>query len=230
VLRLTSIVTSRGNTLDVATIRPDGEVAGPPVLLLHPINMRKECWLGLLPVLAGAIGLGVAAGLPGRVLSVTGLGSAIEPHPDRHPDPAGGVLGGRERVAGGRTVPGAVADRRARRHGLDRGRRGHRPEARRAPPDAVRRGPPADDRGRRRRAGAPRSAPALCGRSRARALTSWVPSTTSPRSGVGRRGIRGPARSGRARRPSPPTGARRRPRPATRSRARAPAAPPRRCA
>ena len=86
-LRLTSIVTSRGNTLDVATIRPDGEVAGPPVLLLHPINMRKECWLGLLPVLAGAIGLGVAAGLPGRVLSVTGLGSAIEPHPDPSVEP-----------------------------------------------------------------------------------------------------------------------------------------------
>jgi pimeloyl-ACP methyl ester carboxylesterase len=138
VLRMTSVVTSRGNTLDVATIRPDGEVAGPPVLLLHPINLRKECWLGLLPVLAadracvlvdlaghgdstdeatfslqawvtdcvevvehlgldvlhvmggslgGAIGLGVTAGLPGRVLSVTGLGSAIEPHPDPTVEP-----------------------------------------------------------------------------------------------------------------------------------------------
>jgi 3-oxoadipate enol-lactonase len=133
VLRLTSVHTSRGNTLDVATIRPDRDAAGPPLLLLHPINMRKECWLGLLPVLAadracvlvdlaghgdstdeatfslqawatdcvelvehlgldvlhvmggslgGAIGLGVAVGLPGRVLSVTGLGSAVEPHPD----------------------------------------------------------------------------------------------------------------------------------------------------
>lgn len=137
-LRLTSIGTSRGNTLDVATICPDGGAPGPPLLLLHPINMRKECWLGMTPVLAadracvlvdlaghgdssdeatfslqawvtdclevvehlglgvlhvmggslgGAIALGVAAGLPGRVLSVTGLGSAIEPHPDPGVEP-----------------------------------------------------------------------------------------------------------------------------------------------
>jgi len=133
VLRLTSIRTSRGNTLDVAMVFPEGDTTAPPLLLLHPINMRKEYWLGMLPVLAadracvlvdlaghgdssdeatfslqawvtdclevvehlglgvlhvmggslgGAIALGVAAGLPGRVLSVTGLGSAIEPHPD----------------------------------------------------------------------------------------------------------------------------------------------------
>lgn len=137
-LRLTSIDTSRGNTLDVAVVSPEGEAVGPPLLLLHPINMRKECWLGLLPALAadrdcvqvdlaghgdstdeatfslqgwvadcievveqlglgvlhvmggslgGAIALGVTAGLPGRVLSVTGLGSAIEPHPDPAVEP-----------------------------------------------------------------------------------------------------------------------------------------------
>lgn len=138
VLRLTTVDTSRGNTLDVAMIAPDGEAAGPPVLLVHPINMRKECWLGMLPSLAadrtcvlvdlaghgdstdeadfslqawvtdcievvehlglgvlhvmggslgGAICLGVAAGLAGRTLSVTGLGSAIEPHPDPGVEP-----------------------------------------------------------------------------------------------------------------------------------------------
>ena len=52
-LRLSSIETSRGNALSVATVSPFG-VAGPrpAVLLIHPINMRKECWLGLLPALA----------------------------------------------------------------------------------------------------------------------------------------------------------------------------------
>jgi len=181
VLRLTTVDTSRGNTVDVATIAADGGAAGPPVLLLHPINMRKECWLGLLPVLAadrpcilvdlaghgdssdeadfslhgwvtdclqvverlglgvlhvmggslgGAIGLGVAAGLPGQVLSVTGLGSAIAPHPDPGVEPpapaddaaAEGLFDGLAREA---VAPGAdeaivwTVRRLTNRHGAD---------------------------------------------------------------------------------------------------------------
>ncbi|TDC50008.1 alpha/beta hydrolase [Jiangella ureilytica] len=127
-LRLSSIETSRGNALSVATVSPTG-LAGnrSAVLLVHPINMRKECWLGLLPALAaertcvlvdlaghgestdddfsieawvadcvdlveqlglsdlhvvggslgGAIAIGLAAALPDRIRSITGLGSAV---------------------------------------------------------------------------------------------------------------------------------------------------------
>jgi len=103
----------------------------PAVLLIHPINLRKECWLGLLPALAaerpcvlvdlaghgestdddfsldawvadcldvvdrlgladvhvvggslgGAIAVGLAAALPDRVRSVTGLGSSVASDP-----------------------------------------------------------------------------------------------------------------------------------------------------
>ncbi|HWM72250.1 MAG TPA: alpha/beta fold hydrolase, partial [Nocardioides sp.] len=179
--RLTSIDTSRGNTLDVAVVSPEGKAAGPPVLLLHPINMRKECWLGMLPVLAtdracvlvdlaghgdssddatfslqawvtdcldvvdhlglgvlhvmggslgGAIALGVAAGLPGRVLSVTGLGSAIEPHPDpglEPPEPEDGAAAEElfDSLAREAVAPGAdesivrTVRRLTNRHGAD---------------------------------------------------------------------------------------------------------------
>lgn len=53
-LRLSSLETSRGNILSVATVSPRGTAGAsrPAVLLVHPINMRKECWLGLLPTLA----------------------------------------------------------------------------------------------------------------------------------------------------------------------------------
>ncbi|MBO9521336.1 MAG: alpha/beta hydrolase [Nocardioidaceae bacterium] len=52
-LRLEEVTTSRGNVLDVATIAAEGRGrARPPVLLIHPINMRKECWLGVVPDLA----------------------------------------------------------------------------------------------------------------------------------------------------------------------------------
>ena len=53
-LRLASFDTSRGNALSVATLSPDAAAGSalPAVLLIHPINMRKECWLGLLPALA----------------------------------------------------------------------------------------------------------------------------------------------------------------------------------
>ena len=55
------------------------------------LEVVEHLGLGVLHVmggsLGGAIALGVAAGLPGRVLSVTGLGSAIEPHPDPGVEP-----------------------------------------------------------------------------------------------------------------------------------------------
>jgi 3-oxoadipate enol-lactonase len=55
VLRLRSVRTSRGNTLSVQVVGPTATDVAPStaVLLLHPINMRKEGWLGLLPALAG---------------------------------------------------------------------------------------------------------------------------------------------------------------------------------
>ncbi|WP_116953200.1 alpha/beta fold hydrolase [Jiangella endophytica] len=131
-LRLGSIETSRNNALSVATVSPaDSADARPAVLLVHPINMRKECWLGLVPALAaertcvlvdlaghgestdddfsleawvadcvdvvsqleladlhvvggslgGAIAVGIAAALPHRVRSITGLGSAVVSDP-----------------------------------------------------------------------------------------------------------------------------------------------------
>ncbi|WP_053206642.1 alpha/beta fold hydrolase [Jiangella muralis] len=138
-LRLSTIRTTRGNSLSVATVSPlrDG-AARPPILLLHPINMRKECWLGLLPALAaerscvlvdlaghgestdddfsldawvsdcvdvvrsldltdphvaggslgGAIAVGLAAALPDRVRSVTGLGSSVASATGDSPAPA----------------------------------------------------------------------------------------------------------------------------------------------
>jgi pimeloyl-ACP methyl ester carboxylesterase len=143
VLRLSSLETSRGNVLSVVTVAPAVAAgpARPAVLLVHPINMRKECWLGLLPALAmertcvlvdlaghgestdddfsieawvadgvdvieqlgladlhvvggslgGAIAIGLAAALPGRIRSITGLGSAVAPHagePASPPAPA----------------------------------------------------------------------------------------------------------------------------------------------
>jgi pimeloyl-ACP methyl ester carboxylesterase len=133
-MRLGSVVTSRGNVLRVSCV--DGRAASgrerPPVVLVHPINLRKECWLGLLPALAadrgcvlvdlaghgestddeafsldawvadctevveglgldelhvvggslgGAIAIGLAAALPDRIRSITGLGSSVAPHP-----------------------------------------------------------------------------------------------------------------------------------------------------
>lgn len=52
-LRLRSIETSRDNSIGVTTVSPaNGADERPAVLLIHPINMRKECWLGLLPALA----------------------------------------------------------------------------------------------------------------------------------------------------------------------------------
>ncbi|SEE68755.1 alpha/beta fold hydrolase [Jiangella alba] len=137
-MRLSTVRTGRGNTLSVATVSPPGGVGAAPLLLLHPINMRKECWLGLLPALAaeracvlvdlaghgestdddfslsawvddcadvvrllgltglhvaggslgGAIAVGVAAALPDRVRSVTGLGSSVASEPGDSPAPA----------------------------------------------------------------------------------------------------------------------------------------------
>lgn len=54
-LRLKTVRTSRGNTLSVQVVGPVATDVAPStaVLLLHPINMRKESWLGLLPALAG---------------------------------------------------------------------------------------------------------------------------------------------------------------------------------
>jgi len=133
-LRLDVLETSRGNALSVAIVSPGGTVGDlrSAVLLVHPINMRKECWLGLVPALAaertcvlvdlaghgestdddfsiegwvsdcvdvveqlelhdlhvvggslgGAIAVGVAAAVPERIRSITGLGSSVAPHPD----------------------------------------------------------------------------------------------------------------------------------------------------
>jgi len=139
VLRLHSLDTARGNTVSVAAVSTGGTggTPRPPVLLVHPINMRKECWLGLLPTLAaerpcvlldlaghgesadddfsiegwvadcvdvveqlgvedlhvaggslgGAIAIGIAATLPDRVRSITGLGSSVAPGPGEQVDP-----------------------------------------------------------------------------------------------------------------------------------------------
>jgi pimeloyl-ACP methyl ester carboxylesterase len=139
VLRLASLDTTRGNALSVTTLSAEevAEASRPAVLLIHPINMRKECWLGLLPSLAaertcvlldlaghgestdddfsieawvsdcvdvieqlglaalhvvggslgGAIAVGIAAALPDRIRSITGLGSTVAPDPGDAAEP-----------------------------------------------------------------------------------------------------------------------------------------------
>jgi 3-oxoadipate enol-lactonase len=52
-LRYGTLRTRRGNDIAFAAIGPDRRDGNAPVLLLHPINLRKECWLGLVPALAG---------------------------------------------------------------------------------------------------------------------------------------------------------------------------------
>ncbi|MCP9950915.1 alpha/beta fold hydrolase [Actinomadura madurae] len=57
-LRYGTLRTRRGNDVAYAVLgtdRRDGvaDAGGAPVFLVHPINLRKECWLGLLPALSG---------------------------------------------------------------------------------------------------------------------------------------------------------------------------------
>ncbi len=127
-LRYRTVRTSRETELSVLALGPDDGGEQEPVLLVHPINLRKECWLDLVRVLGadrlyvvpdlaghgesgddpdaglagwvadcldvvaaaglerfhvvggslgGTIALCLAGELPGRVLSVTAMGSAL---------------------------------------------------------------------------------------------------------------------------------------------------------
>ncbi|MFI6289096.1 alpha/beta fold hydrolase [Streptomyces sp. NPDC051018] len=52
-LRYGTVRTRRDTTLIYTAIGSGSGEGGPsPVLLLHPINLRKECWLGVVPALA----------------------------------------------------------------------------------------------------------------------------------------------------------------------------------
>ncbi|HEX4816647.1 MAG TPA: alpha/beta hydrolase [Nonomuraea sp.] len=52
-LRYGTVRTRRGNTIAFA-VHGSGDTAGrAPIFLVHPINLRKECWLDLVPALAG---------------------------------------------------------------------------------------------------------------------------------------------------------------------------------
>ncbi|MEU8250574.1 alpha/beta hydrolase [Nonomuraea sp. NPDC048916] len=51
-LRYGTVRTRRGNDIAFAAIGPDAVDGGAPVFLVHPINMRKESWLGIVPSLA----------------------------------------------------------------------------------------------------------------------------------------------------------------------------------
>lgn len=68
--RCGTLPTRRGNDVAFAAVgadRLDGTEpgGGAPIFLVHPINLRKECWLGLVPALAGDR-LCVAVDLPGH--------------------------------------------------------------------------------------------------------------------------------------------------------------------
>jgi 3-oxoadipate enol-lactonase len=127
-LRYRTVRTRRDTGLSVLALGPDDGGVREPVLLVHPINLRKECWLDLVRVLGadrlcvapdlaghgesgddpdaglagwvadcldvvaaagldrfhvvggslgGTIALCLASELPGRVLSVTAIGSAL---------------------------------------------------------------------------------------------------------------------------------------------------------
>jgi pimeloyl-ACP methyl ester carboxylesterase len=51
-LRHQTVRTRRGNDIAFTVIGPPGGGTEPPVFFVHPINLRKECWLGLVPRLA----------------------------------------------------------------------------------------------------------------------------------------------------------------------------------
>lgn len=51
-LRYGTIRTRRDNAVVYASVGPDGAGSRAPVVFIHPINLRKECWFGMLPALA----------------------------------------------------------------------------------------------------------------------------------------------------------------------------------
>jgi pimeloyl-ACP methyl ester carboxylesterase len=51
-LRYGTIRTRRDNAIVYATVGPDDGGSRAPVVLIHPINLRKECWFGMVPALA----------------------------------------------------------------------------------------------------------------------------------------------------------------------------------
>ena len=51
-IRFGTVITRRGNDVSYVAVGPDGG-GKAPVLLVHPINLRKECWTDLVRVLAG---------------------------------------------------------------------------------------------------------------------------------------------------------------------------------
>ncbi|MDG4790632.1 alpha/beta fold hydrolase [Micromonospora sp. WMMD1102] len=52
-LRYRSVRTRRKNDVTVLELGPDGGNGKAPVLLVHPVNLRKECWLDLMRGLLG---------------------------------------------------------------------------------------------------------------------------------------------------------------------------------
>jgi 3-oxoadipate enol-lactonase len=64
-LRYGTVRTRRKNGMSFVAIGPDGRAERAPVLLVHPINLRKECWLDIARVLAGDRCC-VAVDLPGH--------------------------------------------------------------------------------------------------------------------------------------------------------------------
>jgi len=51
-LRHHTVRTSRDNDIAYTMVGPPGGGSAPPIFFIHPINLRKECWLGLMPALA----------------------------------------------------------------------------------------------------------------------------------------------------------------------------------
>lgn len=51
-LRYGTVRTRRDNDIAYAAIGPTEDDGEAPLLMVHPINLRKECWLGILPALA----------------------------------------------------------------------------------------------------------------------------------------------------------------------------------
>jgi 3-oxoadipate enol-lactonase len=51
-LRFGTVRTRQGNELSTMAMGPDGDRAEAPVLFVHPLNLRKECWLDVIRLLA----------------------------------------------------------------------------------------------------------------------------------------------------------------------------------